>query len=304
MSIIVEELIKNYQGQLALQGVSFEIKTGEVVGFLGPNGAGKTTTMQIMTCCLQPTSGTAYLNDFNIQGHTDEIKQSVGYLPENNPLYEDMPIIDYLRFCAQLQDVPARNVDTRVREMISVCGLGREKHKKIQELSKGYHQRVGIAQAMIHDPKILILDEPTSGLDPNQIVEIRRLIKELGTTKTVLLSSHILSEVEATCDRILIINKGKIVANGTPAEIQSNQQGVERIFVQIEGPSASVEEKLLALAEVSSVKASDNGLIVESKPGASARKVVFSTCATNNWFLLEMRPLDQNLEDLFRKLTN
>ena len=219
MSILVENLTKVYGDQKAVDDISFEVQTGEVVGFLGPNGAGKSTTMKMITCYMAPTAGKISLEGLEVDKDPEEIKKKIGYLPENNPLYTDMGIIDYLEFCAEIQGLEKQGLSKRIHEMVDMCGLNQERYKKIGELSKGYSQRVGLAQAMIHDPEVLILDEPTTGLDPNQIVEIRKLIKELGKEKTVILSSHILSEVEATCDRILIINKGKIVADGTSGNL-------------------------------------------------------------------------------------
>ena len=234
MDIHVEELSKKYGAQKAVDAISFHVKTGEVLGFLGPNGAGKTTTMKIITCLMAPNKGDVKVGNFSIKENSEEIKKLIGYLPENNPLYHDMPVIDYLAYTAALQGVQKGKIKGRIAEMIRLCGLAGEKHKNIGELSKGYRQRVGLAQAMIHDPKVLVLDEPTSGLDPNQIVEIRRLIKELGKEKTVILSTHILPEVEATCDRILIINKGKIVADGTPDTLRKKATGRELLRVRIE----------------------------------------------------------------------
>ncbi|MBT8383121.1 MAG: ATP-binding cassette domain-containing protein, partial [Ignavibacteria bacterium] len=198
MSIVVNNLTKKFGTQRAVDNISFDVKEGEIVGFLGPNGAGKTTTMKIVTCYIAPSDGNVNVNGYSVLENQDEIKKKIGYLPENNPLYHDMPVLDYLKFVADLQAVSKDKVQSRISEMVHVCGLNVEKHKKIGELSKGFRQRVGLAQAMIHDPEILILDEPTSGLDPNQIVEIRKLIKELGKRKTVILSTHILPEVEAT----------------------------------------------------------------------------------------------------------
>ncbi|MEP5613674.1 MAG: ATP-binding cassette domain-containing protein, partial [Cyclobacteriaceae bacterium] len=215
MSVVVENLTKKYGAQKAVNDISFEINTGEVVGFLGPNGAGKSTTMKMITCFMAPTTGNVNVEGSSIHTDSETVRRKIGYLPENNPLYLDMPIVDYLRFSAEIQGVEKSEISSRISDMIERCGLTAEKHKNINELSKGYRQRVGLAQAMIHDPEVLILDEPTTGLDPNQIVEIRKLIKDLGKEKTVILSSHILSEVEATCDRILIINKGRIVADGS-----------------------------------------------------------------------------------------
>jgi ABC-2 type transport system ATP-binding protein len=215
MEVIVKNLTKRYGSQKAIDSINFRVNQGEVLGFLGPNGAGKSTTMKIITSYLAPTEGDVEVGGYSVTREPEKVKQLIGYLPENNPLYLDMPVIEYLEFSALLQGVSKDKVQSRIREMIKVCGLMGEKHKLIGELSKGYRQRVGLAQAMIHDPQVLILDEPTTGLDPNQIVEIRKLIKEIGREKTVILSTHILPEVEATCDRILIINNGKIVADGT-----------------------------------------------------------------------------------------
>lgn len=306
MSIIVENLTKKYGEQKAVNDISFEIKTGEVVGFLGPNGAGKSTTMKIITCFMAPSSGDVKLDGHSIHQDPEAIKKKIGYLPENNPLYLDMPIVDYLRFTAEIQGVPKSNIPTRIGEMIDRCGLDREKHKTISELSKGYRQRVGLAQAMIHDPEILILDEPTTGLDPNQIVEIRKLIKELGKEKTVILSSHILSEVEATCDRILIINKGRIVADGSSDTLRSQAQGQELLRIHVEADEKAVEKAVLALGtveKVTQVEGRKGWLQVQAKPDASARKEIFDLCVKNKWYLLEMTGLETRLEDVFQKLT-
>ena len=201
MSIIVENLSKKYGTQKAVNDISFQVNTGEILGFLGPNGAGKTTTMKIITCFMAPSAGDVKVNNKSIHSDQEKIKKNIGYLPENNPLYFEMPVLEYLEFVARLQGVPKDKIEKRIMEMVQVCGLDAEKHKKIGELSKGYRQRVGLGQAMIHDPEILILDEPTTGLDPNQIIEIRKLIRQIGKEKTVILSTHILPEVEATCDR-------------------------------------------------------------------------------------------------------
>ncbi|WP_258104279.1 ATP-binding cassette domain-containing protein [Marinoscillum sp. MHG1-6] len=306
MSIIVENLTKKYGEQKAVNDISFEIKTGEVVGFLGPNGAGKSTTMKIITCFMAPSSGDVKLDGHSI--HTDQelIKKKIGYLPENNPLYQDMPIVDYLRFSAEVQGVEKNLIPGRIGEMIEKCGLDQEKHKNINELSKGYRQRVGLAQAMIHDPEVLILDEPTTGLDPNQIVEIRKLIKELGKEKTVILSSHILSEVEATCDRILIINRGRIVADGTSDTLRSQAQGQELLKINIEAEAAKVEKAILELSsveKVTSLNGKEGWFNVQSKPDMSSRKEIFDLCVKNKWYLMEMSGLETRLEDVFQKLT-
>lgn len=308
MAITVENLTKVYGEQRAVDDISFQVKTGEVVGFLGPNGAGKSTTMKMITCYMAATDGKIFLDEHDADKDPEGIKRKIGYLPENNPLYTDMAIIDYLRFAAEIQGVSKGNVTQRVREMVDMCGLGIERHKKINELSKGFRQRVGLAQAMIHDPEVLILDEPTTGLDPNQIVEIRNLIKKLGKEKTVIMSSHILSEVEATCDRILIINKGKIVADGTSETLRQQAQGQELLNVELESANGSDFKKgLLGLATVESVKELEdkpNYYLVQSKPDVSSRKEIFDLCVAKKWYLMELSAIETRLEDVFREVTN
>jgi ABC-2 type transport system ATP-binding protein len=308
MAILVENLTKVYGDQKAVDDISFEIKTGEVVGFLGPNGAGKSTTMKMITCYMAPTAGKILLEGFDVDKNPEEIKKKIGYLPENNPLYTDMAIIDYLKFCAEIQGIDKTKVNERIHQMVDLCGLNQERYKRIGELSKGYRQRVGLAQAMIHDPEVLVLDEPTTGLDPNQIIEIRKLIKELGKEKTVILSSHILSEVEATCDRILIINRGKIVADGTSETLRGQAQGKEMIKVQVEPSNgADVKKSLLGLASVESVKAleeKEHYFLIQSKPELSSKKEVFDCCVKNKWYLMEMSGIETKLEDVFREVTN
>ncbi len=306
MSVVVENLTKKYGVQKAVNDISFEINTGEVVGFLGPNGAGKSTTMKMITCFMAPTSGNVNVEGSSIHSDSETVKKKIGYLPENNPLYLDMPIVDYLRFSAEIQGVKKSDISGRISDMIERCGLTAEKHKNINELSKGYRQRVGLAQAMIHDPEVLILDEPTTGLDPNQIVEIRKLIKDLGKEKTVILSSHILSEVEATCDRILIINKGKIVADGSAETLRQQSQGQELLTIQIEG-KGDVKKELLGLKSVETVKEVDgknDWFTVQSKPDTSSRKEIFDLCVKQKWYLMEMSGIETRLEDVFRNLTN
>lgn len=307
MSIVIENLTKKYGEQKAVNNISFEIKTGEVVGFLGPNGAGKSTTMKMITCFMSPSSGDVRLDDLSILDQPEEVKKKIGYLPENNPLYTDMPIVEYLRFAAEIQGVEKNKISSRIAEMIEMCGLDLEKHKKINELSKGYRQRVGLAQAMIHDPEVLILDEPTTGLDPNQIIEIRKLIKKLGKEKTVILSSHILSEVEATCDRILIINRGRIVADGSSETLRKQSQGQELLNISIEAADEEVKKELLGLATVETVTPVDGktGLFtVQSKPEQESRKAIFDLCVSKKWYLMEMTGIETQLEDVFRDLTN
>ena len=307
MSIIVENLTKKYGEQKAVNDISFKIETGEVVGFLGPNGAGKSTTMKMITCFMAPTIGNITVDDISVNENQSLIKKKIGYLPENNPLYFDMSIVDYLRFTAEIQGVSKSDIPGRIGEMIELCGLAREKHKNINELSKGFRQRVGLAQAMIHDPEVLILDEPTTGLDPNQIVEIRKLIKELGKQKTVILSSHILSEVEATCDRILIINRGRIVADGTSETLRSQADDQELLTVHIEALNEELQKSLLGLGSVEKVSAIEDKpgfYSIQSKPNMESRKAIFDLCVKKKWYLLEMTGIETRLEDVFRDLTN
>ncbi len=308
MSIVVENLTKQYGPQKAVDEISFQVNTGEILGFLGPNGAGKTTTMKIITCYMAPNTGDVRVNNLSIHDNQEDIKKKIGYLPENNPLYYDMPVLEYLRFAANIQSIPKEKIDTRIVEMVHVCGLNAEKHKKIGELSKGYRQRVGLAQAMIHDPEILILDEPTTGLDPNQIIEIRKLIREVGKEKTVILSTHILPEVEATCDRILIITQGKIVADGTPETLRKHAQGNEILRIQITD-AASRDEILSGLHSIETVALADpinelnGGFLIQSRENASSRRQIFNLCVQKNWVLTEMTPVETKLEDIFRELT-
>lgn len=307
MDIIVENLTKTYGAQKAVDDISFRVKTGEVLGFLGPNGAGKTTTIKAITSFLTPTNGKIWVGNYSVKEQSEKVKKLIGYLPENNPLYQDMPLIDYLKFVAEIQGIDKSKIKERILEMINVCGLEGEKHKKIGELSKGYQQRAGLAQALIHDPAVLILDEPTSGLDPNQIVEIRELIKKIGKEKTVILSSHILAEVEATCDRIMIINKGKIVADGTSQELRKHAQGKEIIKTTIEdGKSDDIFTSLQQISSVETVDfidKSQNIFEVQSKPKQSSRKAIFKLCVDKGWSLTELSPIETKLEDIFRDLT-
>jgi ABC-2 type transport system ATP-binding protein len=307
MDIIVDGITKTYGRQNAVDKLSFQVKTGEVLGFLGPNGAGKTTTMKAITGYLETNEGDIEVGGISVNRNPEDVKNYIGYLPEHNPLYQDMPMIDYLSFVAALQGVKKNEIETRVTEMIQVCGLLTEKHKKIRELSKGYKQRVGLAQALIHDPEVLILDEPTTGLDPNQIVEIRELIKKIGREKTVILSSHILAEVEATCDRILIINNGKIVANGTAEELRRQAQGNELLRVEIE--NAERNEAFTALKELPTIALTDftdnEGCCfeIQSKEGEKSAKSIFNLCVKKGWYLTQLTPIETRLEDIFREVT-
>ncbi len=307
MDIIVDGITKIYGRQNAVDKLSFQVKTGEVLGFLGPNGAGKTTTMKAITGYIETNDGDIKVGGVSVNSNPGEVKKHIGYLPEHNPLYQDMPIIDYLGFVAGLQGVEKGQIENSVAEMIQLCGLTLEKHKKIRELSKGFKQRVGLAQALIHNPEVLILDEPTTGLDPNQIVEIRELIKNIGREKTVILSSHILAEVEATCDRILIINKGKIVANGTAEELRRQAQGNELLTVSF--GDANRNDAFSALKELPSIALVDfaNGkeaiYEVQSKKGMQSAKAIFDLCIRKGWYINQLTPVETKLEDIFREVT-
>jgi gliding motility-associated transport system ATP-binding protein len=306
MDIVIENLTKRYGNQKAIDNISLKIATGEILGFLGPNGAGKTTTMKIITSYIAADEGKVFIGGKLLTDNYYELKRHIGYLSENNPLYQDMPVIDFLKFSAKIQGIEKRRITDRVTEMIRVTGLKREQHKKIGELSKGYQQRVGLAQAIIHDPEILLLDEPTSGLDPNQIVEIRKLIRELGREKTVILSTHILPEVEATCDRIFIINKGKIVADGTAESLRNQAQGSDILRVKIEdGKPDQILNSIKALTSVSRVEISDRNLnrFDIHCLDKNVKREIFKLCVQNSWVLTEMTPFETKLEDIFRDLT-
>jgi ABC-2 type transport system ATP-binding protein len=306
MDIRIQQLTKRYGAQTAVNNIDFEVKTGEILGFLGPNGAGKTTTMKMITGYLRPDAGDIHIGGKSILEH--DMRRHIGYLPENNPLYLDMPVMDYLEYCAALHGVPRAEIPARIRKMVALCGLNVEKHKRIGELSKGYRQRTGLAQAMIHDPEILILDEPTTGLDPNQIVEIRKLIRDIGKEKTVILSTHILPEVEATCDRILIINRGHIAADGTADLLRKQAQGRQVLHARIELFSATEEvlQALQALPSVETAEVLDAGagrFELQCLPDANAAREVFQLCVSRNWIATELIPFETKLEDVFRNLT-
>ena len=307
MEIRISSLTRRYGEQIAVNDISFTVRTGEVLGFLGPNGAGKTTTMKMICGSIAPDAGQIEVGGYSALTEAEHVRKLIGYLPENNPLYLDMPVIDMLRFTAQLQGVEKGRVSERIGEMIRVCGLDAEKHKRIGELSKGYRQRVGLAQAMVHDPEVLILDEPTTGLDPNQIVEIRELIRELGRAKTVIFSTHILPEVEATCDRILIIHKGRIVADGDPLTLRKQAMGKEMLRVTVEdGSPDTVRHALLALDAVEAVEPVSHSACsfdLQCVPGAPAARAVHWCCVQNGWTLTELRASETRLEDVFRGLT-
>lgn len=306
MDLKIESLSKSFGNQKAVDNISFEVRSGEIVGFLGPNGAGKTTTMKMLTQYISPDHGTIWYGSSSSRDAI-ELRRSIGYLPEHNPLYEDMPMLDYLAFCAALQGVPQGEIQNNIRSMVKKCGLDVEKHKKIGELSKGFRQRVGLAQAIIHNPKILILDEPTTGLDPNQIVEIRELIKQLGREKTVILSTHILPEVEATCDRLLIINKGKIVADGTVSNLRKQSENRQILHVRIDGPNQNNIYEVLknepGVSMVDLINRNETKFEIQSHDAEPLNRKIFHLCVKNGWDLLEMIPFETKLEDIFRDLT-
>lgn len=312
MSIEVRNLTKHYGSAHAVENISFDVKSGEILGFLGPNGAGKTTTMKIITCYIPPTSGNVDVDGYNIYDNSLEVRRKIGYLPELNPLYPDMNVMEFLEFSASLHGMKSSQIKSRIGEMVDVCGLGNVRHKDIYELSKGYKQRVGLAQALIHDPDVLILDEPTSGLDPNQIVEIRNMIKRIGAFKTVILSTHILSEVQATCDRVIIINEGTIVADGSLQHLQEQFRGSESISLEIKHPSADPFQTITPVLRnvnyvdsVEFVKSESDihSFLLRSAKGVDLRESVFHTVVSNGWTLLEMHRSATSLEELFHKLT-
>ncbi|HWY37384.1 MAG TPA: gliding motility-associated ABC transporter ATP-binding subunit GldA [Bacteroidia bacterium] len=300
MSIKVENISKLYGTQKALDEVSFEIKSGEIIGFLGPNGAGKSTMMKILTCYIPQTSGKAEVCGFDVKEQSLEVRRQVGYLPEHNPLYLDMYVKEYLEFIGGLHHISNR--PARVKEMIGIVGLQVEQNKKIGALSKGYRQRVGLAQALIHDPKVLILDEPTSGLDPNQLEEIRNLIKETGKEKTVMLSTHIMQEVEAVCDRVIIINKGKIVANDGTHTLQ--QSGEEKIILRVEFDKEVSKNSLKKIEGVEEVELIEgNTWHIITAADKDIRKAIFNYAVACGASVLAMQKEEQKLEDVFKKLT-
>ncbi len=308
MNITVKNLTRYYGPVLAVDNISFEVRHGEILGFLGPNGAGKTTTMKVITSYLAPNKGQILVGDIDVEESPDIARRHIGYLPENNPLYQDMFVVDFLRYMAQLADVPAEKISKRINEMIDVCGLQEVKHKRIAHLSKGYQQRVGLAQALIHDPEILILDEPTTGLDPRQIIEIRELIKQIGKEKTVLLSSHILAEVEATCDRVVIINKGKIIADGTSSDLRSQLFQGQHYRIQIANKKLDeVETRIKHLPNMINYKVIDPGqniLSLQGKTDTDFARDIFNFAVQEGWVLTLLSPEQTKLEDIFIQLTS
>ena len=306
--IKVKGLSKNYGSVEAVKSISFDLNDGEVIGFLGANGAGKTTTLKMITGYMVPTEGTISINGLDITNDTHEIQKQIGYLPELNPLYAEMRVYDYLEFLASIRDIKGPKFKDALSRVVEQCGLRGVVHKNISDCSKGYKQRIGLAAAMIHDPKILILDEPVTGLDPNQIIEIRSLIKSLGKEKLVFMSSHILQEIQATVDRIIIINKGEIVANGTSDELMTSFMGNVLLTMEVKGAKADavkhIQASLPNVKFISSKKDKSTFTIqYEYEKGKDSREDIFKYAVKNKWSILRMTPKTTDLEDIFRNLT-
>ena len=307
-TIEVSELRKTYGDVVALDGVTFSVEPGEVVGFLGPNGAGKTTTMKILTGFISATEGSARVAGLDVCADSLEVRRRIGYLPENAPVYRDMAVRDYLRFVCDVRGLSKAERERRIRATSGQVGLDSVLDRPIQELSKGFRQRVGLAQALVHDPEILILDEPTTGLDPNQIADIRDLIIEIGRTRTVLLSTHILQEVKAVCGRVLIVSKGRIVGFGTPAELEASAAGGSRIDVVLRA-AGDVAGAIAALPNVTEVRDGAGegpgtiGLTVTADGASDPRDAIFALAVERGWTLLHMNRQQRSLEDAFRELT-
>lgn len=306
--IKVKDLSKNYGPVEAVKSISFDLKDGEVIGFLGANGAGKTTTLKMMTGYLVPTKGSITVNGMDIIEDTHSIQEQIGYLPELNPLYSEMRVYDYLEFLAAIRDVRGSQFKESLARVVEQCGLRGVVHKNISDCSKGYKQRIGLAAAMIHDPKILILDEPVTGLDPNQIIEIRSLIRSLGKEKLVFMSSHILQEIQATVDRIIIINEGEIVANGTNEELMTSFMGNVLLTMEVKGAKVdSIKHIQATLPNVKFISTSKEKSIhtiqLEYEKNKDSREEIFNYAVKNKWSILKMTPKTTNLEDIFRNLT-
>ena len=306
--IKVENLSKFYGDVKAVKSINFELNDGEIVGFLGANGAGKSTTLKVMTGYLTPTTGNVYVNDLDIQSNTLEIQKQIGYLPELNPLYPEMRVYDLLEFTGNIRNITGKAFKNSLARVIEQCGLKGVIHRMVSECSKGYKQRIGLACAMIHDPKILILDEPVTGLDPNQIVEIRKLIKDLGTEKLVLMSSHILQEIQATVNRIIIIHKGEIVADGTNEELMSGFMGNTKLTLEIKNAEDStvkaLTEKIPSISLVDTTTRNGSQILhLEYPKEKDPREELFQYAIDSNWVVTEMSPHSVNLESIFRTLT-
>jgi ABC-2 type transport system ATP-binding protein len=300
--IKVTGLTKDYGARRAIHNVTFDAEQGEIVGFLGPNGAGKTTTMRILTGYMPPTDGEAIVAGYDVVAESLEVRKRVGYLPETVPLYNDMTVFDFLKFMGELRHIPG--LDDRVDESLEMVGLEDRANGFIGNLSKGMRQRLGIAQALLHRPEVLILDEPTIGLDPGQVVDVRNLIKQIGKERTVLLSTHILSEAQNVCDRVLIINKGKIVTEDTPENLQARLVGAERVILRVRGEADGLAKVVGKVKGVENVEAKSDGAIeFEFAPGKDVRPEVAKTVIKEGFDLLELRPVGMSLEEIFLELT-
>ncbi len=300
--IKVSGLTKDYGARRAIQNLNFDAQQGEIVGFLGPNGAGKTTTMRILTGYMPPTDGEAIVAGYDVVEESLEVRKRVGYLPETVPLYTDMVVFDYLKFMGELRHIP--NVEDRVDEVLDMVGLLERSNGFIGNLSKGMRQRVGLAQALLHRPEVLILDEPTIGLDPGQVVEVRELIREIGKERTVLLSTHLLHEAQNICDRVLIINKGKIVAEDTTENLQARLIGAERVVVRVRGESDELADTIKSVKGVRGVETKEDGAVeFEFASGKDMRPEVAKKIISSGYDLLELRPLGMSLEEIFLELT-
>lgn len=300
MAVIVQDLSKEYGSQIAVNHLSFDANKGEILGFLGPNGAGKTTTMKMICCFTAPSAGTVSVNGYDIHTSPLQVKNSIGYLPEHNPLYEDMYVKEYLQFVASIHKIS--NKKDRIQEVIELTGLEKEQHKIIGTLSKGYRQRIGLAQAIIHDPDVLILDEPTSGLDMNQLVDIRTLIKNLGHEKTVIFSSHIMQEVQAICDRVVIINNGLKVADESIDKLTSLMKGSDSVLVKFSDkkPDLKAFHSILGLTDINQ---EEDSFIFTYNKDHDIRRDIFNTAVSQNLIIIEMRQQKASMEDVFRQVT-
>jgi ABC-2 type transport system ATP-binding protein len=301
--IEVQHVTKQYGRVTAVDDVSFRVERGEILGFLGPNGAGKTTTMRILTGYMPATDGKALVAGYDVFTHPLEAKRRTGYLPETPPLYPDMTVREYLDFVARIKGVPPGERKNRVASVMQRAHVADMADRHCSKLSKGYRQRVGLAQALIHNPEVLILDEPTAGLDPKQIIETRQLIRELAGDHTIVLSTHILPEVAQTCQRVVIINKGRVVAVDTPENLTARLTGAETLYVQLDAGGAEAGPVLAAVAGVSRVQASDGGFEVESERGTDVRRELARTIVNRGWGLLELRPMRMSLEEIFLQVT-
>lgn len=310
MSIRVLNLTKEYarsgaSAQRAVDRISLSVRPGEIVGFLGPNGAGKSTTMKIATGYLPPTDGTVEVNGFDVRTQPMDVRQSVGYLPEHNPLYLDLYVKEYLRFAGSLHGLRGSDLSRRIADMIELVGLGREQHKRIGQLSKGYRQRVGLAQALLHNPPVLILDEPTTGLDPNQLAEIRQVIRDAGRNKTVLFSTHIMQEVEAVCDRVVIINRGQIVADSPLSQLRGASAGEGVVVVAEFENDLTAPSVLTSVPGVERVEPLSRGQYrITAAPDTDLRAAIFRLAADQNLTLVGLRQQENSLENVFKELTN